>query len=254
MRFIHLCSLIIALTCACSDGGGVAPQRDTFTISGRLLAASGSLVDSDVNDPNADYRSNNSIDSAQPIYAPISFGGFLGTAAATKSGRFAQSGDEVDVFAVDLLAGQSIYLRFESAAFDDIDVYLMRSANDTVEAGISGGNSEFLTVTESGRYYLWLQTEGAATSTPYVLTIGEFNTIPSGTRRASDDFVPGSVVVMPAANKAASAFSQRPTQRAQRWGVRHAGTRTRWHDAAIRRRSARPKTTRLSTASTPCVT
>ena len=98
LPLLWLTALLITLP---GCGGGDSGGETTVSISGTVQAASGSVIDSDVNDPEAPFRSNDSPADAQPIPNPAIVGGYASYLGAGEPGsRFATSGDTFDSFNV----------------------------------------------------------------------------------------------------------------------------------------------------------
>jgi hypothetical protein len=84
---------------ACGGGGGDGagggdpnppgdpPPVGGVAIAGNLLSASVSQADSDVNDPNAPFRGNDTRAEAQPIPAPVALGGYVNQPGRGPGGR-----------------------------------------------------------------------------------------------------------------------------------------------------------------------
>ena len=110
---------------ACGGGGGgsdnptppTPPPAATYTLSGTVRPASGAAVDSDVNDPAASYKSNDTAADAQPIPNPVTLGGYVNQPGRGSGGRSFTAGDEVDVYRVNLLADQSLNLGHDGSIF-----------------------------------------------------------------------------------------------------------------------------------------
>ncbi|MDX1656704.1 MAG: S8 family serine peptidase, partial [Candidatus Competibacteraceae bacterium] len=185
------------------DGGGegdddIGPPPSTpnsFTLSGTLLAASGTNVDGDVNDPNADYRPNDAFFEAQPIPNPVTLGGYASVVPfGPPSSRFAATTDPQDWFQVELAVGQNVSL---FAGGDNrpvaLTLSLHRPNGDILD--VATGAFPTLEAPDTGEYLILVQaTQGASN---YILTVGreplagDFRRGP----RLSDSFVAGQVVV-----------------------------------------------------------
>ncbi len=92
--------LLMLLLAGCGSGGGGGTQSagpGGFTVSGTLTAASGSTVDSDVNDPAATYVDNDTVANAQDIPNPVTLGGYVNQIGNGAVGRSYVTGDTSDV-------------------------------------------------------------------------------------------------------------------------------------------------------------
>ena len=142
-----------------SDAGNVIAE--SYTVSGVLTANNVFQVDSDVNDPFTTASDNNTLASAQLIPNPAIVKGFVtATPTGVTSDRFESTPDEFDIFRVQALSGQSIFL--EIADFDsnnpatvDLDMGLLDLAGNVLEVSLSVSNSfEALVVPADGEYLL----------------------------------------------------------------------------------------------------
>jgi len=198
----------------------------TYTLTGRVVSAAGSDIDGDVNDPDAPYVVNDSFASAQPLRTPLILGGF---ASATGTGRledrFASSGDEYDVYVLDLVVDQSVTLSIADhdasrPADNDLDLYLW-SISDTaapVASSVSLGGIESVTVPATGSYYVSIHAYNGISN--YVLSVAQ-STVASdvGSLRLEHDFVPGDVIVRFAEDAGRPAKAAMLQQRAARLGL-----------------------------------
>ena len=184
-----------------SDGEAILPVA-TFSLHGEVLPAAYSALDSDVNDPNAAYRSNDTVDQAQAIFNPVILAGYVNLPGQGPPGRSFVSGDPVDVYRVNLLADDVIALVIGQPGRADLDLYLYH-AEDTaqpVDAAVGTGANEILEAPQDGeflivvRFHNRTQTSGGATV--YNLIVGDDSGIFDKVGlRLSDDFAPGQIVV-----------------------------------------------------------
>jgi len=191
-------SLTIMLSGCDEDTTQTSTNSAGFTVSGVVQASPQTAVDSDVNDPNAQYAPNNTLDTAQTISNPVIIGGYVNRPGAGDSGRSQSIGDEVDIFRVELTAGQVIHLfvASEDLSFNDVDLVLKDSTGTVVDAGVSLGESENLSISASGVYYIQVLAYSGASN--YVLTIGQdaaLRNLALSSLRLSADFVPADVLV-----------------------------------------------------------
>lgn len=186
---------------ACGGGGGgsdnpTPPPAATYTLSGTVRPASGAAVDSDVNDPAASYKSNDTAADAQPIPNPVTLGGYVNQPGRGSSGRSFTAGDEVDVYRVNLLADQSLNLLIVGDGVnDDLDLGLADLSGKLLDAAVSQNRVESLAVKTSGDYLVIVTAKRGASN--YVLTIGQSLTpTNTGTQlRLSDSFVAGEAIL-----------------------------------------------------------
>jgi serine protease len=171
-----------------------------FTLSGRVVAATGIDHDSDVNDPSATLARNNDFATAQPLANPVLLGGFANVPrAGSPFGQLTRDGDVFDVYSIDAVADQNITLFIESQrpALNDLDLALFDEDGTLVDVSLSVSSLEQLVVPDDGRYFVQVNAFSGASS--YVLSIGQ-----SGGAEPlqavdslvlSHDFVPGQAIV-----------------------------------------------------------
>ena len=181
-----------------------SPAALSYTITGTVTSAEHMVVDSDVNDPNATYVTNNSFPSAQDIYAPVTISGFVNVDNTGSTGdRFYPGGDYDDYFQADLTSGMTISLYMaEDPSGSELNLYLYDSNRTLVPGGAATTDSNgiaSLTVSQDGTYYIRVEAAEylhIRTSTMYALTIGLSNGASTkDSLRLSDNFVPGEVLV-----------------------------------------------------------
>ncbi|MBC7942291.1 MAG: S8 family serine peptidase [Chitinophagaceae bacterium] len=171
------------------------PAASSYQVSGQIRVAENLLVDSDVNDPQAAYVSNDSIASAQVIANPASLGGYVNVAGAGSSGRSSAGGDTSDVFRVDATAGQTVSLIVGDPATSDLDLYLYDQNRNEIASSVGTGRLESVRVPAAGRYYVQVFAYSGAGN--YVLAVGQAaasQALP-GALTSTDEFVPGEVIV-----------------------------------------------------------
>ncbi len=196
-----LVAALILLLQACGGGGGSdnptppTPEPTTYTLSGAVQPATGTAVDSDTNDPDAPYATNDSAASAQPIPNPVTLGGYVNQAGSGPSGRSRDSGDPVDMFRTQLFAGQQINLLIAAANVrNDLDLGLADLNGTLIDASLGSGRVKSLLVPANGEYLVVVRaTQGASN---YTLTLGQPLTGSTvSAARLSEAFVPGDVVL-----------------------------------------------------------
>ncbi len=196
-------STTFTLSCQGSEG----PISESVTValnsvSGDILLPAFARTDSDVNDPNADYRDNGSLDRAQPLPNPVVVGGYVNHPFRGPAGRSFAAGDFNDVYVVDLVEGQLIELQVPSAdpalpdsLRTDIDLGLYDADGVLVDESVGLGKVEQLTAPASGPYFVRVRLYAGAGL--YRLTVGQSGlAAAAGGLRLSDEFVPGEVVVL----------------------------------------------------------
>lgn len=197
--------LVLALAglTACGGGGGgggggdsqPAPQSG-YTVSGRIIVPESTLVDSDVNDPNATHASNNSIATAQALPNPARVGGYANVPGAGADGRLKAAGDEVDAFRINATAGQTVTLFVGDPSVGDLDLYLYSTSGQVIARSVGTGKDESVTIPATGSYIVSVEAYQGASA--YVLTLGQSTTATTTDNlqlRSSDEFVPGDIIV-----------------------------------------------------------
>ena len=204
---IALISLFLLSGCSGDEINKLLGNDDEtkrYSVSGTIYATDNSAIDSDVNDPYAEYASNDDMGSAQHLPNPVVLGGYVNTDGYGEPGRFYDPldpgirGDTNDFYTALLTDNQAITLYiadYDDAIYGiDIDLFLYDEANDLVQSSEGVNAFESLTVPSSGTYFIEVRALRGASN--YILTIGEPAT--EATRldaRLQDAFVPGEVIV-----------------------------------------------------------
>ena len=132
---------------------GLAPT--SYTVKGDIRFAETASIDSDTNDPNATYRSNDSFDSAQSIPNPTLLVGHLTLRGEGPLGPNRTVGDEVDYYKVRLQAGQVIELQFSAKPSDiDIDLFVYDSTRRLVAQSTGENSYECVRIRTTGDYFI----------------------------------------------------------------------------------------------------
>lgn len=191
MRFRPLHGILIACLAAglagCSGGGdsgsnngggtgggqSQSPSSGVRKLGGVITIAPTSAVDSDSNDiKQRNYKSNDTVATAQSLVAPVLLVGTVNKPDTGPVGNNRSSGDQNDIFKLDLVAGQTVELNFSSDPRDsDVDLYL--SSADASVIGVSEGEDtrfECVTVLQSATYYVMVSAFRSASI--YNLSIG----------------------------------------------------------------------------------
>ncbi|MDO6687826.1 MULTISPECIES: S8 family peptidase [unclassified Agarivorans] len=160
MKTIFTLLFVVSLL-ACGGGGGestVVDNRPSYSLSGTANVLTNTVVDSDVNDPNALYSSNNTASTAQVLPPIAVVSGYLASHFTGVSGdRFANMNDSIDIYRVDLEAGQTLFLEIADweTSSNDFDLSLYRVSDETEVASSIGTNkTELIQVTVSDSYYV----------------------------------------------------------------------------------------------------
>lgn len=214
MRWILLALGFISL-CACTDARGfkaatpAQPAESLFRLQGQVSAAIGISQDSDINDIDAQYQSNNSPEQAQELSNPVLLQGFasrIGTGGSSQYQRFANQADPEDYFHIKLQAGQKITLTLapnspagadEATQLEqnDLDLYLLNMTQEQVQASQNrgvAGQQESLVVAQDGEY--WLLVTASKGYSKYLLQV-EAAPTPAPAALSEPDFIPGEALV-----------------------------------------------------------
>ncbi len=206
----------VTLTVVDNRGGRASVTRPLtvlpgFSLSGEIRVAGNIVTDSDVNDPAAPYLPNDSAPLAQTLPNPVIANGFVSSDPSGDPGdRFADRGDTLDFFRIELLEGQLISLQLSDFQRDDpgaqdIDLFLFDQDNQLL-AFSDADDSEFenIIVPQSGTAYVMLRASQGATK--YVLRIGsDFTSGRIARRSASVDFIPNQLMLAYHQNRYVSA-------------------------------------------------
>lgn len=198
----HALLLLFGLA-ACGGGGsssgGGGNGGSGATLSGSISVPSGVLTDSDVNDVNDAYASNDSLGVAQAVPNPISVAGYVNRPFAGAGGRSFASGDEDDYFEVQCNAGDLITLLIgqSDTATHDLDLYLYDDNGAEVEASVGTGKLETVTAPADGTFYIRATAFNGASN--YILTLGAAGSSAAGSDpdalSTRHELLPGEVVV-----------------------------------------------------------
>lgn len=201
-------SLSTLLTVACGSGGDNStppfdnqPTVTAFAVQGTITPPGYSAADSDVNDPNAPYLSNDTLEQAQEIQNPAILAGYVNLAGEGAPGRSFISGDPNDNYRVNMAAGDRIVLFIPSPSDTDLDLSLFRADDfSLVDTSMGTGEYETLVAPDDNDFIVQVKFfDGSQTTTNasiYNLIIGGAVEVPDSTSlRLSDNFVAGEIVV-----------------------------------------------------------
>ena len=191
-----ICLLLLALAGCGGGGGGGGAQTAApgiFSVSGTVAAASGSAVDSDVNDPGAPYANNDTVVNAQTIPNPVTVGGYVNQPGNGAAGRSQLIGDTSDIFLVTLTANQTVTLTIANNLAGDLDLFLGDVNGFSLDSSEGIGVTETLTISNAGTYLIEVYAFSGASN--YTLVLGQdISTTHNDTLSSLDDFVSDEVV------------------------------------------------------------
>ena len=194
----------------------VAADRP-LSLSGAVSAVPNQLTDSDTNNPAAPDGPNDERAEAQEVpRTPVIIGGFV---AATPTGRpgdrFSSDADQVDWYAIDLEAGQTVQLAIADwvsadPTQTDFDLFVYDAASGSLlDASVGDGQVETVQISDAGSYLV--EVSAIRGFSNYTVSVG---TTPSASStrelHASAALVPGEVVVRHGFGPKASAAATDP--------------------------------------------
>ena len=176
----------------------VVDRNDRFDISGTVSSMAYTDVDSDINDPNAPYSSNDGgrDDEVQELKNPVNLSGFASNAPTRWPGdRFDNDADEQDHFRIHLEDGDYVSLVVGDYLYSDLDLYLYAAGTmDLVSYSDSGSDVESLQVQEDGDYIVVVEAVRGFTS--YRLSVGADSVITGLSAQGnSADFAENQVIL-----------------------------------------------------------
>jgi serine protease len=209
-----LSALMVISLLACNKGGRYEDDDDGddqnpgFSLNGTIGVSDNTTVDLDTNDQGATTVSNDNFGMAQDLPVPVVLGGYVNQSGTGASGNNFESGDPSDFYRFTCTSGQGIFLSFSDDAANEIHLYLYDDQRRLVDASLGSGNTQSLTITAAGTYYLEVFAAEGAGNYVFTVNLAEIATAASGAGlRLSDDFVPGEVVVQLDTGGAATAAS-----------------------------------------------
>ena len=191
---------VIAANHPTGVGASTSVQVSGFSIQGTLSAASGSLADSDVNDPLAPYAPNDTLQQAQDLPNPSTAGGYVNRPGSGAIGRSFTTGDTSDFYRVSLVANQTIVLNVadaDSGPGNDLDLFVY-SDDGSVDlnapdfASVGANSSESVTPPVDGTFFVEVFANSGASN--YSLIIGQTVLTVSPSLNMTQDFVPGEIL------------------------------------------------------------
>jgi serine protease len=206
--------LLILSFLACNKGGRYEDndnddaQTTGYILSGTIDVADNTAVDLDTNDQGAANAPNDNFGLAQDLPVPVVLGGYVNQPGNGADGNNFEDGDPSDFFRFTGGSGQSILLSFSDENALEIHLYLYDDERRLVDTSQSDGNTQSLTISSAGTYYLEVYAANGAGN--YTLTVNLATISTAGAfcgLRLSDDFLPGEAIVEFDAGHATNAFS-----------------------------------------------
>ena len=187
-------AVMLLAIAGCGGGSSAPPPPSTYTVSGTIRASDTVLIDSDVNDPQAAYASNDDFLTAQRLPNPATVGGYVNVAGAGAPGRSQAAGDRSDFYQLALAAGQAINLFTADDAAANLDLFLIDSSKNPVVSSQNPSGEESAISPADDTYFIEVRAVSGASI--YVLTIGQASTAAGPGQSGSIlDFVPGEIIV-----------------------------------------------------------
>ncbi|MEY4561262.1 MAG: hypothetical protein RLZZ618_539 [Pseudomonadota bacterium] len=148
------------------------PAGPTHSLSGSILLAETSAVDSDSNSASQVGRArNDSFDTTQSLRTPVLLLGSVNVAGTGPTGPNFTGGDELDHFTVVLEQGQVVELDFAADTLaNDLDLYVSRNDGEIIGSSIGENSYECVRIATSGTYVV--SVNAFAGASVYNLRIG----------------------------------------------------------------------------------
>ncbi|WP_455210900.1 S8 family peptidase [Kaarinaea lacus] len=192
---------------SCGDSSSQDAVSNTKAVAGTIAISGTVMIDSDVNDINAAYASNDSTLAAQSIPNPAIVGGYVNSPGAGPQGRSSQQGDIDDYYSTTLLAGQSIRLLIgnlgdNNSGVNNLELSLFNSLGE--EFGSQGDeNIKTAIVSTTGEYYIRVRALSGASNYILNISLDAFQAVATDLNSQTNhqdldidrEFVPGEIIV-----------------------------------------------------------
>lgn len=129
-----------------------------YNVSGKISVAAGNHMDSDINNPDASYVANDTIDTPQSINNPSRVVGYVNVIGSGSAGRSQAAGDRSDFYRVDMLGDQVLELQHFIENGARFELYLYDTQKNLVNVALAGNVDEnekatlFLRAPRTGEY------------------------------------------------------------------------------------------------------
>ena len=177
---------------ATDAGVGSSQHSNGVTLTGTVTLAA--VQDSDVNDPNVHYVSNDDAGSAQALSAPVSVVGYVNTPESGPGGRSFAQGDPVYWYAVTLTGSEGLLLEIADETEGNVALSLHDSERRLIVESNDVSHVQYLSpehVAAPGDYLLRVSADSGASG--YALHVAEGITAANQPRTV----VPTSVGTLP---------------------------------------------------------
>ena len=182
----------------------VAANGGGFAITGEIWTPTAAYMDSDTNDLNDTYQSNNTPATAQVVRPSSYVNGFVTKEATQVEGqRFAYTNDEIDFYRKSMPEGHLIALYVHEyidengvEGGNDLDLYLY-SVDDTstpVATSLGSSDFEYIYVPSTGDYYIAVVAHRGKSTYQISSLIVQSSLNEKNVLRLEDEFVTGEIV------------------------------------------------------------
>lgn len=145
-------------------------------------------------DPDAVFIANDTATTAQALANPVTLTGYVNQPGSGSEGQSRAAGDLVDVYRVNLNAGDRVTLTLAGDGVqDDLDLGLADLDGHLLDASAGQVRVEAVTVKTEGEALVLVGAHRGASR--YTLTLGAARGPAAASLRLSDPFVPGEVIV-----------------------------------------------------------
>ncbi len=197
-------SFTVSLTVTDDDGATTSTTRTVtgstsatnFSVSGTIQILASSAIDSDTDDRFTTVVANNTFAQAQNIANPVALGGYANLPnTGSSNGNLRASGDPGDFYRLSLTGSERVLLTVGDTAAD-LDLRLWDANQNLIDTSQGVTQTESIDITAPGDYFIEVFPFAGASN--YVLNVGKdltANGLPEPSRRLSDEFVPGEIIL-----------------------------------------------------------
>jgi len=196
-------SFTVTLTVTDDDGATASTTRtvtgntaaSTFSLSGTIQILPSSAIDSDTNDRFTTVVANNTFAQAQNVGNPLALGGFANLPNTGPTGNLRTSGDPGDFYRISLTGNERVLLTVGDSTAD-LDLRLWDANQNLIDTSQGTTQTESIDITAPGTYFMEVFPFDGASN--YILNVGKdltANAQPEPSRRLSDEFLPGEIIL-----------------------------------------------------------